>query len=164
MKNVYDFYITPEEYAEAIENGVDERLLNHRVRDLGWDKKRAITKPRRKVKNMERWTKLALKNGIPLSTFRRRYYALHWNVEKAATTPIKNKKEVLKKIANDRRIYPKDMIELAEKNGIKYQTFVARVRNGMDIYEAATKPLTSYSENGKNTAKILKEKGISIGL
>ena len=74
MKNVYDFYITPEEYAEAIENGVDERLLNHRVRVLGWEKRRAITKPKRKVRNMEKWTKLALKNGIPLSTFRRRYY------------------------------------------------------------------------------------------
>ena len=41
MRNVYDFYITPEEYKRAAENGIRKAALEARIRKLGWDKERA---------------------------------------------------------------------------------------------------------------------------
>lgn len=42
MRNPYEYYITPEEYEMAAENGISRSTLNRRVRDLGWEKEIAI--------------------------------------------------------------------------------------------------------------------------
>ena len=96
----YNYYITPEEYEEAEKNGITYDHVNTRVRGLGWDKERAITQPvkkyKRKRKNLQKWAKVATKNGIPYTTF-------HSRIEKgmdhkeAATKPIKCKKEVVRR-------------------------------------------------------------------
>jgi len=35
---VYDFYITPEEYEEAAKIGITKKTLDKRIRYRGWDK------------------------------------------------------------------------------------------------------------------------------
>ena len=42
------FYITPEDFKIAEENGISKDTLLSRVRKLGWDVDKAITKPARK--------------------------------------------------------------------------------------------------------------------
>ena len=54
MRNVYEYYITPEEYEEAERNGVDAFNLERRIRLLGWNKQRAINTPLRKITNRKK--------------------------------------------------------------------------------------------------------------
>ena len=48
MINPYDFYITPEEYKIAAQNGINRKTLEDRIRKLGWNKERAINTPTKK--------------------------------------------------------------------------------------------------------------------
>ena len=60
-----------------------------------------------------------------------------WEVERAITAPPTRhvKKSHLK--------YPREVVEKAESNGISYETFVRRVKEGWDMYEASeVKPLS----------------------
>ena len=45
MENKRYFYITPEDFKIAEENGISKDTLIMRVRKLGWDVDKAITKP-----------------------------------------------------------------------------------------------------------------------
>ena len=47
MENKRYFYITPEDFKIAEENGIPEYVVTTRVIKLGWDIDRAITKPAR---------------------------------------------------------------------------------------------------------------------
>ncbi|MEH7216970.1 hypothetical protein [Bacillus toyonensis] len=74
--------------------------------------------------------KKAAKNGISKSNVYQRVHEYGWELDRAITTPIRKQKGKTNA----------GMITLAERNGISKVTFWKRVKNGMDPYEAATKP------------------------
>lgn len=73
----------------------------------------------------------AAKNGISKSNVYQRVNEYGWDLERAITAPVRKK---------NGGIYA-GMIVFAEQNGISKPTFFKRVKEGMDIYEAATKPI-----------------------
>ncbi|MFP3415039.1 hypothetical protein SB773_26280 [Bacillus sp. SIMBA_074] len=72
----------------------------------------------------------AAKNGISKSNVYQRVNEYGWELERAITVPIRKRKGGINA----------SMITLAERNGISKVTFCKRIKNGMDPYEAATKP------------------------
>ncbi|MEB9770344.1 hypothetical protein P4K44_33135, partial [Bacillus cereus] len=96
MRNPYDYYITPEEYEAAAKNGISNELLTRRIRNLGWDKEIAMTKPSRY--NANRWKnikEIALKNGISHSTYTARIKK-GWRLIDAISKPPIDKYQALK--------------------------------------------------------------------
>lgn len=139
--NTYDYYITPEEYAKATKNGINKKNLEKRVRNYGWDKKKAIETPLRNS-IPKKFKILAKENGISINTFYQRMYVFKWNMYKAATEPIKNKKTIIANAIEKNRKYPKEYIEKAKANGIKEYNFRRRVREyGWSYEKAATTPI-----------------------
>lgn len=157
MFNPYDFYITPEEFAQAEANGICKDTLIWRVRRQGWSKQRALTEPvqfqdRDKFSAIwDKWGKLAEENGVSRAVFR---YRLRrgWTKEKAATTPKIDQNEHMKRMCElsprtKRRKFSEKLVKLAEKNGIRYTTLQSRVKKlGWDPYTAATTPVMSLRE------------------
>ncbi|MED1382094.1 hypothetical protein [Bacillus mycoides] len=77
---------------------------------------------------------IASKKGISKSNVYQRVNEYGWELERAITVPVRKRKG---------GIYA-GMITFAERNGISKPTFFKRVKDGMDLYEAATKP-TGYA-------------------
>ncbi len=134
-------YLTPTDFDIAKANGISEKTLYVRVYRLGWDKKKAISKkitPRRDLNALvtdEIKAVLEL-NDIPISLFKMRIKR-GWSVEKATTESKGNYHERV------RRKYPLELIQKAESNGVSYNTFIRRVKEGWDMYEASeVKPLS----------------------
>ncbi|MFK4167658.1 hypothetical protein ACI2LM_15575 [Paenibacillus lautus] len=145
---VYDYYITPDEYAQSEKIGVHRELLNRRIRGNGWDKERAITTPPRKVSKYDDCLHLAEENGISKRRFFKRIYQ-GWTPIEAATKPIGGGK---------RRYSPEDVAAAAE-NGISYDTFKFRVsRSKWSVEKAKSTPVLSLSECGKRAAKVCRER------
>lgn len=164
MRNPYDFYITPEEYEIAENNGIPKATLEFRTRTLMWDKRRAMTeKPQNKICRKE-WAEVAAKNGIKYHTFLSRILDSGFTPEEAATKPLQSEKEkeIARKTAHEKsRKYPKEAIELCKKNGIHRNTFYYRVNQmGMEPYEAATMPPMPKTEQGIARRKKMKEAGL----
>src|SRR5690625_4758353 len=137
--NVYDYYITPEEYSIANKNGISPTTLELRVRSLAWSKQRAMTEPpQQKNKLNPEFVRLAESNGICYSTFRYRVNRLGWTQERAATQPLQDRKKQAKRASENSRKYPVKYIKLARKNGINYDTFRHRIKAGWNIKEAAS--------------------------
>ena len=152
--NPYDYYITPEEYEIARQNGIRPALLEVRIRSLGWSKKRAMTEPPQKKKPPipREIRELAEQNGITYNTLRWRVHTLGWDLERAATQPLQDRKAQAKRAYEASRRYPKHVLELLEKNGIHYDTFRHRVNvSGWDIMKAATTPTLTFREIGLMT-------------
>lgn len=144
------FYITPDEYAEAANNGVDAFNLERRVRLLGWPKEKAISTPLRKLNDRKKWAKIAEQNGIGYYTFMNRVNNHGWDMERAATEPLQDRKAAAAMATEKIRIIPRKFIELASQNGIAYHTLHARVtRSGWDFQKAATQPVMTKSESGQ---------------
>lgn len=78
----------------------------------------------------------AAKNGISKSNVYQRVNEYGWELERAITVPIRKRKGGINA----------GMITLAERNGISKPTLFKRIKNGMDPYEAATKPVMSRKE------------------
>lgn len=78
-------YITPTEYEKAESIGIPAKTVNHRVRQLNWSVRRAITTPMR-IKS-EFNIAMAISNGISERTFNARIYIHGWDRERAATVP-----------------------------------------------------------------------------
>lgn len=78
--------------------------------------------------------KIGLKNGLKKSTIYMRVYHYDWDIEKAITIPSKSR-------GNRARKYPKEITDLALKNGICLETFYGRLKKGLSLEEAATLPL-----------------------
>lgn len=145
----YDFYITPEEYKRAAENGICKHTLENRIRVYGWDKEKALKEP---VKKYGIYPKeiidIAKSNGISSNTFRKRVTSYGWSIYKAATVPVRSNEE-FKKVGEQNRIYPKEIIKKAESNGIKYNTFIFRVKaSKWNVKDACTRPLITSKEKG----------------
>jgi hypothetical protein len=142
------FYITPEEYKIAELNGIGKHLLENRVRNLAWEKERAITEPPKKQSTpipLEVREKARM-NGIGHGTLRHRVHQKGWSYEKACTEPLFDRND---HISNLNKKYPDEILRLLEVNGIKYSTFANRInRSGWNIYDAATVPVMTSKEIG----------------
>ena len=69
MENKRYFYITPEDFEKAKENGIHKETVITRVRKLGWDVDKAITKPaRKKRKFTKEEIEIMEENGIDRNT------------------------------------------------------------------------------------------------
>lgn len=145
---VYDYYITPEEYDTARSNGISKRVVNYRIRRSGWNKERAITEQIRRQNNHGDLVNIACDNGINKNTFYKRI-SLGWIPYEAATIPVKSKGDIINAMVKNRRKYPREILELAESNGISYGTFTCRVNKlKWDLVKAAITPIISPKEKG----------------
>lgn len=90
---MYEYYITPEEYEMAAENGISYKLLNQRVRLNQWDKAKAINTPVRKMRKAKQENiELAKDNGISANLLYQRMTKGMTEYE-AATTPLMTPQE-----------------------------------------------------------------------
>ncbi|QWR99758.1 hypothetical protein [Bacillus cereus] len=150
MNSPYDFYITPKEYEEAEKNGISYDLLTRRVRNFGWDKHTAMTKPSRH--NATGWNKvkeIALKNGISRPTYVARMKR-NWRLIDAISKPPIDKYQALKlaEKANSKcqnKVLTDKQEEIALSNGVCYRLARDRIRVLKWSLEDAitTPPLTS---------------------
>lgn len=141
--NIYDWYITPEEYKKASENGIIKENLEQRIRVYGWSKKDALEIPVKKRGTIpKKFKDMCKKNNIPIGTFYSRIYAYKWDMEKAATEPIMDMETKAQNFVKRLRKYPVEWIEKAENNGITQYNFRRRVREyGWSYEKAATIPV-----------------------
>lgn len=149
MLNPYDFYITPEEYKIAAQNGIHRKTLEDRIRKLGWNKERAINTPTQKRTDYSEWYPIARENGIPEVTFRSRVNKYKWSEEKAATEPI-----IAVQIRN--RKYSDEVYRVLEINGISERTFYNRISQGWSIERAMTEKKYTKEERVKKVKEALK--------
>ncbi|MBW3493233.1 hypothetical protein [Bacillus sp. FDAARGOS_1420] len=156
MKSLYDYYITPDEYERAERNGINRRVLNERIRNLGWDKDTAMTKPVR-TSNATGWRKvreIALKNGISRQT----YYARMnkgWKLIDAISKPPINKYQALR-LAEEanywigNKVLSDKQAEIASLNGVSYRLACERVKRlKWSVEEAITTPVLTRLECAK---------------
>ncbi|WP_173130527.1 hypothetical protein [Paenibacillus tritici] len=163
MQMGYDFYITPEEYARAAANGIKANTLEVRVRCLGWDKERAMTTPPRRVSDHSAWHALAESNGISKHLFRVRVNRNGWSPERAATEPLTTKdrrRELVLQAKSYQLKYPPEVLARAAANGVRPDTFYARIHRGWDVDRAADTPLISPEQKGRNRVQWLRERGL----
>lgn len=139
MNNIYELYITPEEYEKAEKNGIDKNTLYKRIREYGWDKQRALSQPKRVRPNLSKWKAIAVKNGISEGTFYSRVCNMKWDLERAATTPIIEHTGPKSKFSDE-------IVEEYKRNGISADTFRRRVREGWSIEDACTVKTMTKSE------------------
>lgn len=143
------FYITPEDYKIAEENGISKDTLLSRVRKLGWDVDKAITKPVRvKRKFTEEEIKTMEENGVNRNIAAgRRYWG--WTLEEAITKSKKKGRQY---------VYPEWVYKEADKNGISYSALGNRIRRGMSLEEACTRKMITREEALVIARKKYKEK------
>ena len=142
------FYITPEDFKIAEENGIPEYVVTTRVRKLGWDIDRAITKPvRSKRKFTEEQIKIMEENGVDRNTASGRLNK-GWDPKEVLTRPKKRGRQ---------RIYPDWVYEEADKHGIRYSALGNRIRRGMSLEEACTEKVITKQEALEIGRKKLKE-------
>ncbi|MEH6848591.1 hypothetical protein [Bacillus pseudomycoides] len=79
--------------------------------------------------------KEAAKIGVSSKNVDQRVFTYGWSIKRAVTTPL-----------NFRKSKNKTAELLAEKNGISKSTFFRRIREGMEILEAASIPTCKYKE------------------
>ena len=74
-------YLTDEDYAEALSNGISRKQLSNRFNFHKWDKRRAITQPigekdkgfsDSRPKNEDFWYRVAKSKGMDPSTYNKR--------------------------------------------------------------------------------------------
>ena len=129
--NIYDFYITPEEYEIACKVGISKGALERRIRLYGWSKEKALTQEPQVRTDKDYWIKIAESNGISIKTFLSRVNRSKWDCEKAATFPIKY-------TAERNRKYSDELYKTLEKNGISKTLFYDRIRKGWTKDRAST--------------------------
>lgn len=140
--NVNNYYITPEEYALAEQNGVSRPLLNYRVRQALWDKRVAINTPPKtpQIRDFGQWEAVAKKNGINKKQLINRVNK-GWDLERAATEPLTDAAERVQRGVMKRRKYSLEMMVEAENNGVSRETFYRRIERGWTPEKAASTPL-----------------------
>ena len=149
MESKRYFYITPEDFKIAEENGIPEYVVTTRVRKLGWDVDKAITKPvRAKRKFTEEQIKTMEENGVDRNTVSCRL-KWGWTLEEALTKPKKRGRQY---------VYPEWVYKEANKNGISYSALGNRIRSGMSLEEACTKKTITKLEALEIARKKYKEK------
>ena len=148
MGNKRYFYITPEDFEKAKENGIPKDTVLTRVRMLGWDVDKAITKPPRKIRKFTKEEiKIMEENGIDRNTVSCRL-KYGWTLEEAISRPKKPGRQY---------IYPEWVYEEANKNGIAYGTVNSRIKDGWDMKRACTERVKTRQESAEIARKKLKE-------
>lgn len=148
MGNKRYFYITPEDYRIAEENGISKDVVTSRVRKLGWDIDRAIAKPvRSKRKFTEEQIKIMEENGIDRNTVTCRLQ-WGWTLGEAMTKPKKKGRQY---------VYPEWVYKEAEKHGINYSTLNNRIKRGMGLERACTEKVLTKQEAAQIARKKFKE-------
>jgi len=159
----YEFYITPDHYRIAEQNGICARLVTDRVRVQGWPIEEAITKPSRKANKYGKWTDIAKENNISMDAFYKRVTVLGMSIEKAATMPVMQRRDIIEAMAELKRnntIYPIANIKKAEQKGVKYDSYRWRLRHGWSVEDATnTSPLTKEEVAQRASAKSYWKKG-----
>lgn len=131
-------YITPHDYVVAKANGISAENVESRVRQLGWDVDKAITKPVA-PRVLHGMVELYKANGISRQTYSRRVREGMSPLE-AATLPTKTPREAAAVGAGRRKLNP--YIKRASENGISYQTFHSRISKlGWPKELACTRPV-----------------------
>lgn len=137
-------YITPEEYEIAEKNGIPRRNLNVRVRELFWDKERAITHPLQKVGNptpWSKWKKECQENGISYKTFYSRINEYGWTPKDAATLPKQDQAAKLATFRESNKVLTDEVLEVMKKHNLKKNTVHTRLWNGWTLEKAITTPV-----------------------
>src|SRR5699024_5622425 len=149
---MYDYYITPDEYEIAKRNGIPRNTLEQRIRDLLWDKQRAITEPPKNTsKEYAEYAKEAEKKGVKPNTIYTRVKR-SCTPERAATKPIRKTDNKLldeqgKMSIQKTRKYPDWVDEELNKNNPNRDTFWRRVNTyKWSVEKACTTPT---QESGK---------------
>lgn len=139
------YYLTEEDYAVAEQNGVKRTTAYRRFYEYRWTKERTLHEPvnQRQKYDYSQWKRECEKHGVTIDTFRYRVKN-GWDKERAATTPPMNPEDRVTHVADYNRKYPKEITDLAKKNGIKMGTFYNRVNiRKMTPIQAATEPIAS---------------------
>lgn len=151
------WYMTDEDLATAEANGINAKTLWYRKEQLGWERERAITEPPQARIFTDEIIQLAKENGIQYQTLRTRYKRGEDPVS-AATRPPMGKKEKYALSQKSREKIPPEIRELAERNGIKYNTLYHRImRQERDPVEAATTTAMTLEEVGQYAAQKRKQ-------
>jgi hypothetical protein len=155
--NIYDIYITPEEYAEAERNGIGRVCLSERIRKHGWGKHKAMTTPKLVRLDHSHMKKVMVSHGISSRQFHSRL-SEGWDEWSAATVPMRNSAE-LRELCNwirelRGRKYPHELYALAKENGISADLFCERIKVGWSRELASTLPPSHY--NGAIVYKLKK--------
>ena len=145
MKNKR-YYVTPEEYEIAENNGISRQNVYNRVYMIGWDVEKAITD---KVKRKKGYKKLLEKSNsnVKYGTF---IYRVNkgLSIEEALNNKVLSKEEVSELMIQSRcSVFTREEIARAKKNGICYRTLHWRVQKSKwDREKAITTPVLSSEE------------------
>lgn len=147
--NVYDYYLTPEDYKIAAANGIDEKLLYTRVYMRNWSVQRATSTPPCK-RNAWGWVErkeIAIKNGVSYPTYAARVKS-GWDRDKAATTPPLRQKDKVRLMNESKKVVlTTNQIEEAKRNGIPYSVAWKRIKLlNWTIFDAITTPVLTRVE------------------
>lgn len=151
----FEYYITPEEYAIAEQNGICRSTLEFRIRNLAWGKEEAIKRrPKRQCTERREWQGVAIKNGITRSTFYERVKR-GWDMEVAATTPTLSRSETLKRMnEKQNRKFTDEQLRVARSLGISNKRLYARtVTLGWSKERAVSTPIMSNKESIEKAQK-----------
>ncbi|WP_313182094.1 hypothetical protein [Lacrimispora sp.] len=142
-RDVWGTYVSPDDYINAAKSGICRQTVNSRIA-MGWKVKDAISTPVMETSEEYKINKqLAEKNGINADTYKRRIQR-GWTPEAAAVTPLVSRAESIARTRKTRqRVIPKDVVTLAESNGICYSTLYSRIQIGIPADQAATKPVVT---------------------
>lgn len=151
MLNLFNQFITDDQYNTAFKNGISKRRVEHRVRAMYWDIERAITQP---VKNRSAKyitndvREEAAKLGISYSLIRKRISS-GMTLNDAITTPLADKKQQAENARKNNKKYPDWVYKKLEENAISTSTFYKRInKSRWSVIEACTKPVMSNREKG----------------
>lgn len=136
--------------------------LEVRIRQLGWSKEEAISRPPRQTeRHCPKLKEVARRNGISDRLFRHRVTRLGWDPQRAATTPFttrEQRKQICVYAKSFQEKFPRELLATAKLNGIAPNTFYKRVRSGWNIQRAATEPIWTDSKKGSTSVKKIKKR------
>lgn len=143
-----DYYITPEDFKRAEDNGISNDTLRQRVYSYGWPKGKAITKPVSKGTGWKEYKDIAEEHGICYRTFADRRKR-GWDPHEAATKPVTENKNSIRIARSSRvdRVFTDEQIQRAKENGVGYDLLWNRVRRWKwDVETAINTPVLTLSQ------------------
>ncbi|MFD6509368.1 hypothetical protein [Bacillus sp. NPDC060175] len=143
-----DYYITPEDFKRAEENGISNERLRQRVYRAGWPKEEAITKKISKGTGWKEYKDIAQEHGICYRTFADRRKR-GWDPYEAATKPVMDNKESVKLARSNKTdtVFTDDEVQRAKRNGISRDLLWCRVRRWKwDVEVAINTPVLTPSQ------------------
>ena len=146
------YYVTPEEYDIAEQNGISRILVWERKYRYGWKNEKCITEPVRQYRNVpKRFKDKAKELGISNAAACVRM-GRGWSMEAAYTTPLiteAEKQERARKAKKKRRKFTDEEYKIMEQNGVKVKLAHQRIReNGWDRELAISIPPMKPQESG----------------